>query len=200
MAVNNGTGKLRCFECKAVGHKKSECPNLNGAFAVVCSKCGIFHPPHIPWYVWGVKNAYAYAPFPSQVMYAAAGEATNDESMCAKCHVVHSPHVPCYARVYAASAYPVTRVTGAVYECVDSAYDGYTVPICINGRELSAVRDSGCCLEAIVQPSVVKDTDYTGHVVLCRGAFDSESVAYKVPLANVELFAPYSVTNLLESR
>ena len=151
-SVSNGMKPvIRCYECNTVGHKRSQCPNLNGAMGGVCSKCRVFHAAHVLCYAWTP---------PSQVYAAAAANEANDEC-----------------------------VSGCVREPL-MTYGGFSVPVIVNGTELLALRDTGYTQEAIVHPDLVNQSDYTGRVISCRGAFDMHSVVHKVPNTTVELVAP----------
>jgi len=56
-----GGNNVRCYACNSLGHKRTECPNVDKNGAGVCSNCKCFHPFHIPCYSRGFNNVYATA-------------------------------------------------------------------------------------------------------------------------------------------
>ena len=112
--------------------------------------------------------------------------------VCSNCQLFHPYHVPCNARaqsgVYAAAASDM--VDEHVSECGLNSQNLFQVPVVINGVNALAIRDTGCQMIAIVHPRFVRDCDYTGESLHCRGAFDDVSVNHRVRLANITLFAP----------
>jgi len=79
-------------------------------------------------------------------------------------------------------------------ERVMCEYGKFAVPLSVNGYDVVALRDSGCQLEALIHPSLVRDLsktpEYTGEYMQCRGAFDQSSVKHPVPVANIKIISP----------
>jgi len=74
--------------------------------------------------------------------------------------------------------------------CREGPLDQFQVSVVINGESVTAIRDTACQLNLIVNPRFVRDGDYTGQYVSCRGAFDSRDTQHYVPLAEVAFCAP----------
>jgi len=60
-------------------------------------------------------------------------------------------------------------VADRLYEQQASAQGQFVVPLYVNGKELIGYRDTGCQGPTLVDTRYVRESDYTGKHIYCRG-------------------------------
>ena len=108
-------------------------------------------------------------------------------SVCTACGAYHATNGPCFGRGHP-GVFATEQCTDRTADNNDVASCPFVLPVCINGFNVMAMRNSGNTTYTIIKPRLVNKMDYTGDYVTCRGLFDD--VCYRIPLATVRVFAP----------
>jgi len=111
-------------------------------------------------------------------------------SVCVAWGAYHSTGGPCVwptSGVYAAAQHRQMGYTAGVRGAINPQF---VLPVWINGHKVQAVRDTGNMTHTFVSSRLVREEDYTGETIGCRGIFESQGVCYNVPLASVSIYAP----------
>ena len=111
----------------------------------------------------------------------------NNAMICKRCGYFHMPNTPCYALPVASNSVYATAVGNRLAANEEYVYNPYVIPVCINGNNGYALRDTGNNSLTLVDPAIVRAGDYTGEICYCRGAFDNQDVRREIPLAVVNL-------------
>ena len=115
------------------------------------------------------------------------GVSGNNAMMCKRCGYFHMPNTPCYALPVASNSVYATAVGNRPAANEEYVYNPYVIPVCVNGYNGYALRDTGNNCLTLVDPAIVRAGDYTGETCFARGAFDSQDVRREIPLAVVNL-------------